>query len=343
MKRTKRIATTAVLGCTIIAGSIMPAFAQTQAAALPQTTEAAIATGVAISTSAALQTTEAATKAAIQTDKALIEKFNAALAKGNTSEALLIMSTSFGKHSVADNTAMIESYTAWLENHENGINQSFTNLYEKYSLKAKKDVFMANKLQLKDINDPVVMAKSGTLKAQKDLKELIRKALIMGYRVNTSEGMYFFSVDYQRFASLGTAMNSDLLDYLSIMGKQSNKPAISDGSPAIPLDELAARIAQMEQFAANHPDSKFNASLKMMHREFMGDYLFAYTYDYDSKKLNKESLASYNKTVKAYPTLLIGDIVKQYLSLVDKNKGQVTDKVLQDMNKVMDEKIAKLG
>lgn len=285
---------------------------------------------------------KAAINKPLPTDEALMTKFNAALNKGSASEALAIMNMNFSKHSSADNTAMLESYMAWLKSGNTKMSTQLEALFEKYSLKAKKDIFTANKLQIKDLNDPGVMAKAGTLKFQQDLKAIIRQGIARGYRVNTSEGMYYFVVDYQRLANLGSMMSSDLYEYFKIMGLESNKPAILDGAPAVALDELAKRIADIELFSLTYPASKYTQELKPMYREFAGQYLFGYTYDPVTLKLSPQSIASYHKTVKEYDSYFISDIVSAYLSAVEQNHAQVTGKVLLDMNTLLDEEIGKL-
>lgn len=126
------------------------------------------------------------------------------------------------------------------------------------------------KLKSTDLNNVNIIKKASVFSKEKDLKKLLLSAKAIGLRVVTYEGSYNFIIDYQKLLDMSIGASSEILDYLKIFAADSNKPGLSGEYVNIPLDDLALRIAAMEEFKFKYPYSKYIPEVSQMHEWFRG-------------------------------------------------------------------------
>ncbi|MEI2394565.1 MULTISPECIES: hypothetical protein [Paenibacillus] len=77
-----------------------------------------------------------------------------------------------------------------------------------------------------------------------------------GYKIETSEGMYYPIMHYEGFKAFKPYIAKDIAAYMDLMATESNRPATYDAGIVITWDEIIARAVIMEDFVQNYP--KFN-------------------------------------------------------------------------------------
>ncbi|MDQ0194338.1 hypothetical protein [Paenibacillus wynnii] len=84
-----------------------------------------------------------------------------------------------------------------------------------------------------------------------------------GYKIETSEGMYYPVMHYEGFKVFKPYIQKDIAAYIDIMAKESNKPSLFDAAIVISWDELIARSLAKESFIKKYPNSNRTASIKI--------------------------------------------------------------------------------
>lgn len=172
----------------------------------------------------------------------------------------------------------------------------------------------------------------------------IRSVLIelrdKGYKIETSEGMYYPVMHYEGFKVFKPYIQKDIAAYIDIMAKESNSPSLFDAAIVISWDELISRILEMEAFIQKYPNSNRMMSIK---NNMYPGYLFhgssnTPAYGYDKPSRIDPDLR------KAYDTALVegthnSDILKiidGLVKLLNKTNNVLTaevEKYIQDQLK----------
>ncbi|KGE17180.1 hypothetical protein [Paenibacillus wynnii] len=165
----------------------------------------------------------------------------------------------------------------------------------------------------------------------------IRSVLIelrdKGYKIETSEGMYYPVMHYEGFKVFKPYIQKDIAAYIDIMAKESNKPSLFDAAIVISWEELIARSLEKEVFIKKYPKSNRMASIQI---NLSVSYLFygssntpAYGYDKPTRidpDLRKAYDSALSKGTKDSDILkMIDGLVK----LLDKTNNVLTADVEQ--------------
>ncbi|WP_042161688.1 hypothetical protein [Paenibacillus gorillae] len=86
-------------------------------------------------------------------------------------------------------------------------------------------------------------------------KALLIEARDKGYKLETSEGMYYPVMHYQSFKQFQSHINKDIASYIDLMAVASNSPVAFDGAIVIGWDELISRTVALETFLKQYPKS----------------------------------------------------------------------------------------
>ncbi|MBY9078508.1 hypothetical protein KIH86_00950 [Paenibacillus sp. HN-1] len=94
------------------------------------------------------------------------------------------------------------------------------------------------------------------------VKALLTELFGYGYKLETSEGMYYPVMNYEGFKPFKAHIGKDIAAYIDLMAAESNRPALSDAAIVITWDELIGRGLVMEKFVSQYPFSNRNAAVK---------------------------------------------------------------------------------
>lgn len=271
-----------------------------------------------------------------KTDKKIVSNYNEFINKGNLSKAFDYLNENKDKLSIRDNSEGIRTYLSALNEELSSMNTTFNKYQERYKMFENQGIMKTYKLKATDLNDVNIIENASVFSKEKDLKELLLNANSMGLKVATAEGSYYFVIDYEKFLNFSDFVSSEISDYLKIFAAESNKPGLSEEYVQIPLDEMASRIAAMEEFMLMYPYSKYLPEVNQMHEWYLRGYIFS-THDLTTHKVNSDTLKSYNKAMKDYEYLILHDILKTYTEEVAKNGNKVTEDLIDKMNQIINE------
>lgn len=171
----------------------------------------------------------------------------------------------------------------------------------------------------------------------KDLKvrNSLKEAYSMGYKVVTTEGSAMFIADYDKLIKfLAPYLPANELDYYKIISKTTY--VSEDGGLTITFDELFALIIEIETLIKKIDKNKVYELENSQMKSHINDLLLIYfrgidntpIFDYDTNKFrDKSTILGYQKNLKKYANTNSGKALKNYYSLLEKNKFVKTKEV----------------
>ena len=271
-----------------------------------------------------------------KTDKKIVSNYNEFINKGNLSKAFDYLNENKDKLSIRDNSEGVRTYLSALNEELSLMNTTFNKYQEKYKMFENQGIMKKYKLKATDLNDINIIKNTSTFSKEKDLKKLLLNANSMGLKVATAEGSYCFIIDYEKLLNFSDSVSSEINDYLKIFTAESNKPGLSEEYVQIPLDEMASRIAAMEEFMLMYPYSKYLPEVNQMHEWYLRGYIFS-IHDLTTHKVNSDTLKSYKKAMENYEHLVLHDILKTYTEEIAKNGNKITEDLIDKMNQIINE------
>lgn len=174
--------------------------------------------------------------------------------------------------------------------------------------------------------------KTSTLRTKDSQLQKLNAAMLAGkYKLTVQEGDFFPIVDYRALKKYSPYLSDEVKDYFALKALESDKRWLNDNAIVIPLDELAARVIAAETYLTKYPQAKMKKAATEIYLEYLHAYLYGRNntpaFDFDTFRLRKEVLASFNKTVKTYPNSAVAKVVQGYLSVLKKYNYQAFRKV----------------
>ncbi|MCJ8014086.1 hypothetical protein MUG84_20450 [Paenibacillus sp. KQZ6P-2] len=167
----------------------------------------------------------------------------------------------------------------------------------------------------------------------KNLKALLKGARDSGYRLETSEGMYYLVLDYPRFQKVRAYVSADIKSYIDIMTAETKAPFANDAALSISWTEVTKRSLSQEAFVKSFPHSNRTAQAKSLYSQYLNISLYGLNntpmFDYDTKKVNAKAKAALEAAVsKGDPSN--SDYLKKikgFLDVLKKNNDVLTPEV----------------
>jgi hypothetical protein len=151
-----------------------------------------------------------------------------------------------------------------------------------------------------------------------------------GYKIETSEGMYYPVMHYEGFKVFKPYITKDIAAYIDIMARESNKPTIFDAAIVISWNELISRTLEKEAFVKKFPNSNRTLRIKNNLSQSLGLVFYgssntpAYGYE-KPMKLDPELREAYDKAVgTGSPSSGVIKKIKGLLELLDKSGNELT-------------------
>ena len=240
--------------------------------------------------------------------------------------------------SQSDNSELLLKYIKKLDELSNHKSIQTNDLFEKYQKDNNFDfLFEKYGLTMERLNSFEYLNREKVLKDEEGLKENIIKNIGLGYKLVTSEGMYYYLNDYQLLLGLFTDnMTNEFRDYLSILALNTNKPFMNDGALTISMDDLSQRILLVESFEMVYPYSNFLNEVKDIYEQYIYTYFYGDNhnpnFDPDTFIIKEDILNEYEETIEKYEYTNFAEIVKEFVDWLKENDNLLDDEIREKLD-----------
>ena len=251
----------------------------------------------------------------------------------NFNEALKFIIENQDQLSKYENQELLKEYINKLDEVSFDKSLEIDNLFIKYQEGENFDhLFKKYGLSMEKLNSLEYLNREKTLKDEADLKEHLIENIGLGYKLTTSEGMYYYLIDYQKFVDLlGENLTNEYKDYLKILAMDTNEPHMIDGSLVISMEKLAERILQVESFKFVYPYSNLLGEVKDIYSRYINTYFFGDLHDpnYDRQtfKMKEEALQEFENALEKYHYTYFADIIRFFVDSLKENNYIVDDSI----------------
>lgn len=194
-------------------------------------------------------------------------------------------------------------------------------------------------LSIDRLNDLEYLKREKALQSEQDLKEYLIKYIGMGYKLDSSEGTYYFVVDYQEFIdNFKEFITKEYKDYLNIKAKGTNEPFLRDAALVISREKLAERIVEIENFRRTYPYSNFLDEINDLYEHYVLTFIYGSdnTPNYDAaNKFSDGSIAVFNNTINKYPDTHFSDILQKLVNNLTLTLNVLTDDTKEYLSKII--------
>lgn len=164
-----------------------------------------------------------------------------------------------------------------------------------------------------------------------DLKELLSQTKNTGYKVETTEGMYFPIVNYDFYEKYTPYATKDVKEYIDIMAIESSKVPAKDAALVISWDTVFKRALRQEAFIKQYADSIRIDRAKQLFSAYVSYSFYGLNntplFDYDTKTMNKDAKKVYLQNIKNESDSEFIKSIKDFISILEKNDYKITKEV----------------
>ncbi|MDQ0169699.1 hypothetical protein [Paenibacillus tundrae] len=164
---------------------------------------------------------------------------------------------------------------------------------------------------LKEIKDPAT-------------RKLLQEASNLGYKLETSEGIYYPIINYEGYKRLQPYVAPDIAAYIDIMATESNQASTSDAALIIPWGELIQRTLAMEAFLNSYPQSSRTTAVENLL------YLYVHFLFYGS-----DNTPAYDWFTKDEIRTLIPEVKQAYDKALAKREPVTKSAILDSLERVL--------
>lgn len=167
-----------------------------------------------------------------------------------------------------------------------------------------------------------------TIKDSK-IRSVLKEGRDKGYKLETSEGMYYPVMHYEGFKSFKPYITKDIAAYIDIMATESNQPSVFDGAIAISWTDLTNRALAIEDFVTKYPASNRSTALQKELLIATSRLLYGTSntpaYDYDEQVIKPEVKKAYEDALKdSKVDTRILSILEKLLQLLNSTNNKFT-------------------
>lgn len=162
-------------------------------------------------------------------------------------------------------------------------------------------------------------------------RALVQEAIDGGYKLETTEGMYFPVVDYGKLKRTDARVTAAMKDYVALLAVESDQKSASDGGLVIERSEVAARAAQAEAYVAAHPDAPERKQAEDLFATRYIPFLLmgldnTPVFDFDTFKIDTQVKTALEKAAADHPGTVTAKLAQEFLAILDKTGGAVYKK-----------------
>lgn len=268
------------------------------------------------------------------------EIFNMAndLIDNNFTEAFNYMNENKDQLSKYDNIELITKYISKLDEMSFDRSIEIENLFIKYQKDENFDyLFKKYGLSIDRLNSIEYLTREKVLKDEDELKKHLIDHINLGYKLSTSEGLYYYLIDNQKFVdTFGENITKEYNDYLKILALDTNEPYLSDGGLVISRDKLLERILLVESFKMVYPYSDLLPKVNEIYKWYIYTYFYGDNhtpnFNIDTFVMNEEILQDLENTMEKYPYTTFSGIVGEFLDNLKQNNNVISDEIRDKFN-----------
>jgi len=164
----------------------------------------------------------------------------------------------------------------------------------------------------------------------KKLADLAQETIDRKYKLYNVEGFIMPLVDYKAYSSYRQYLSKEMNDYTDIMQAESDNPSAVDAGMAIPMEDFIDRIIKSYKFVSDYPDSPRAEQVNNMKKGKIWVYFAGIdntpVFDMDGK-IYPERLKDFRDTQKKYDGTEFGNLLKEYLDLLNQENYQRTQAI----------------
>lgn len=165
----------------------------------------------------------------------------------------------------------------------------------------------------------------------------------IGYKVETSEGMYYPIVDYSVLYKYEDKVTTGVQKYLRLMKRQSDIMAYSDAAVVVPWSELGERLLMAEELQDMHLPKGMKERAEMEYKWNFMTFVFGTNntpvFDYDDKTISDPEILSAFKEVNEKGGSHVKAIMMPYLEVLEEEAYIGSDKVYEKINTLLKEEL----
>lgn len=203
--------------------------------------------------------------------------------------------------------------------------ENFDYLFNKYGLSIEK------------LNSLEYLNREKVLKDEEELKNHLVYHINLGYKLGTSEGIYYYLVDNQKFVDMFSGyITNEYTDYLKLLALDTNEPFMNDGSLMISMEKLAERILWAESFKMIYPYSDLIPRVNEIYKWYIYTYFYGDNHDpnFDEStfKMKDNILMEFETSIEKYQYTHFADIIRDFLENLKQNNNVITDEIRAKLN-----------
>lgn len=172
------------------------------------------------------------------------------------------------------------------------------------------------------------------------LKKLVLEAKERGYVLSTSEGMFYYLVDYTLFAQYQEFYTKEFAVLIESLAIDSIDPLTSDAAIKVSDRNLAGRTMALEDGLKEKVNSPYQQYIVERYLEHMTMILFGSnntpSYDYETNRITEERVDFYKEITKSKSSRT-SQLLEAYMKLLEGNKGILSDSVRQSSEALLTE------
>lgn len=177
----------------------------------------------------------------------------------------------------------------------------------------------------------------------KETVKMIDSLYDIGYKVETSEGMYYPIVDYSVLYQYEDKVTSNVQKYLRLMKRQSDIMAYSDAAVVVPWSELGERLLMAEELLSLDIPQTMQERVQQEFKWGIQSFVFGTNntpvFDYEDRVIRDSEILESFKKVADNGGMIVKPIMEGYLQVLEKENNVGTDKVYETINSLIDEHI----
>ncbi|MBN1298556.1 MAG: hypothetical protein JW997_02600 [Actinobacteria bacterium] len=177
-----------------------------------------------------------------------------------------------------------------------------------------------------------------------NLKADILKMFEGGFKFINLEGSYYPIIDFKYLKKYSSYLSIQYRDYLDVRAAESENVHSRDAGLTISWDELSQRMIKAEKYLDKYKaENPRKIEISRLFLLYFASYLYGQdntpTRDWSTNAVYEEVLESYRDTVNENPSSKAAGILSNYLSELENSGYILTDDILNDIGKYLNEVI----
>lgn len=170
-----------------------------------------------------------------------------------------------------------------------------------------------------------------------EVKRILKETYELGYKVDTSEGIFFPIIDYSFYEKYSQYLTEDMKDYIGIMAVESDKMPAKDAGLVISWEEVLERAFNQESFLEKHKDSVKYEDIKNLYNKYVSFIVYGIDntplFKHVENIMNDEAKIAYQNSIDKDSNL--SRILKEYYEVIEREGFKLTDNVKKFRDEVM--------